>query len=73
MKDKIYYGSLALVCAVITYFMLKDIMRKPDYTVTRAMIEKAEMEAIFGTITSSWMTRTKNKVYKVAFLGEFRH
>lgn len=48
MKDKIYYGSLALVCAVITYFMLKDIMRKPDYTVTRKMIEKAEMEAIFG-------------------------
>ena len=48
MKDKIFYGSVALACAVIAYYMIRDIWRKPDYTVTRKMIERAEMEAIFG-------------------------
>ena len=37
-----------MACAAIAYYMIRDIWRKPDYTVTRKMIEKAEMEAIFG-------------------------
>lgn len=47
-SDKVYFLSLATVCSAIAYWMLRDIWRQPDYTVTRAMIERAEMEAIFG-------------------------
>ena len=47
-SDKIFYLVLATVCSALAYVMLRDVTRKPDYTVTRAMIEKAEMEAIFG-------------------------
>lgn len=48
MGDKIFYCSLGAVCIAIAYVILRDIWRQPDYTVTRKMIEKAEMEAIFG-------------------------
>lgn len=48
MNDKIFYATLTLICSALAYVMLRDIWRKPDYTVTRAMIEKAEMEAFFG-------------------------
>ena len=48
IHDICYYSFLATVCSALAYVMLRDIWRKPDYTVTRAMIEKAEMEAIFG-------------------------
>ena len=48
IHDICYYSLLATVCSAIAYLFLRDIWREPDYTVTRAMIEKAEMEAIFG-------------------------
>lgn len=48
MNDKIFYATLALVCSALAYLVLRDIWRRPDYTVTRAMVERAEMEAIFG-------------------------
>ena len=48
MNDKIFYATLFTICSAIAYVMLRDIWRKPDYTVTRQMIERAEMEAIFG-------------------------
>ena len=47
-SDKILYISVATVCSAIAYFMLRDIWRKPDYTVTRRMLEEAEQRAIFG-------------------------
>ena len=46
--DILYYSLLATVCSALAYLVLRDIWRKPDYTVTRQMIERAEMEAIFG-------------------------
>lgn len=48
MSNRTYYILLGAVCSAIAYVMLRDIWRKPDYTVTRAMVERAEMEAIFG-------------------------
>lgn len=47
-SDKIFYLVVATVCSALAYLVLRDIWREPDYTVTRKMIEKAEMEAIFG-------------------------
>jgi hypothetical protein len=46
--DILYYSLLATVCSALAYLMLRDIWRKPDYTVTKRMIREAEMEAIFG-------------------------
>lgn len=48
INDICYYSLLATVCSALAYLMLRDIWREPDYTVTRKMIEKAEMEAFFG-------------------------
>ena len=48
MSNRTYYILLGAVCSAIAYVMLRDIWREPDYTVTRKMIERAEMEAIFG-------------------------
>lgn len=48
MNDKIFYATLALVCSALAYLVLRDIWREPDYTVTRKMIERAEMNALFG-------------------------
>ena len=48
ITDTLYYATLCTVCSALAYLVLRDIWRKPDYTVTRAMIERAEMEAIFG-------------------------
>lgn len=47
-SDVLYYSLLATVCSALAYLVLRDIWRKPDYTVTRKMIEKAEMQAFFG-------------------------
>ena len=46
--DKVFYCILGSVCVALAYLVLRDIWRKPDYTVTRQMIERAEMEAFFG-------------------------
>ena len=48
MSDRAYYILLGAVCSAIAYLVLRDIWRKPDYTVTRAMLERAEMQAFFG-------------------------
>lgn len=49
MNDKIFYATLFTVCSALAYLVLRDIWRKPDYTVTRRMLEQAEMQAIFGS------------------------
>lgn len=48
MNNRTYYILLGAVCSALAYLVLRDIWREPDYTVTRKMIEKAEMQAFFG-------------------------
>lgn len=48
MSDKVYYILLASAVGAIAFFMLRNVAKPPDFTVTRAMIERAEMEALFG-------------------------
>ena len=49
ITDTLYYATLVTACSALAYLVLRDIWRRPDYTVTRSMIERAEMEAIFGS------------------------
>lgn len=44
----ILYTLTGGAIAYITYWMIRDCFREPDYTVTRRMIEEAEQKAIFG-------------------------
>ena len=44
ISDVLYYSLLTTVCSALAYLMLRDVMRKPDYTVTKQMIDDAVAE-----------------------------
>lgn len=48
ITDTLYYATLVTICSAIAYWMLRDVLRPPKHKVTRKMIERAEMQAIFG-------------------------
>lgn len=52
MSDITYQRTVVAFCVALSlavlYLQRRYLFAPPDYTVTRAMIEKAEMEAIFG-------------------------
>ena len=48
ITDTLYYATLCTVCSALAYLVLRDIWREPDFKVTRAMVERAEMNALFG-------------------------